>query len=268
MRLSLQLAGFEDTQVIPINYQYPLSAAIYKIISFADAEYASFLHDKGYGVDGSHKKFKLFTFSDLKVPFAPPVSDRLYLKSRDASLIVCFHIPTAAENFIRGLFINQQLQIADRASRATFTINQVEVLSSNVPAGETVSVILEPLSPLIIGKKNSTGNYAFRRPGDVDFCDCLIYNWASKFLVANPGLDVGMEELMSRLRVEVVYNSLPPQERRPIVKAGTPAQSKLRGYTKFRLAITAPRDMVELALNAGLGLYNAQGMGCVDIVNN
>ena len=50
--------------VLPINYQYPLSAAIYRIISKGDKEYANLLHEKGYG-----KGFKLFTFSQLNVPF-------------------------------------------------------------------------------------------------------------------------------------------------------------------------------------------------------
>lgn len=35
--------------VIPVNYQYPLSSAIYSIISKGDATYADFLHENGYG---------------------------------------------------------------------------------------------------------------------------------------------------------------------------------------------------------------------------
>ena len=54
---------------IPINYQYPVSAAIYKILQQADEEYARFLHDTGYQKANSLKTFKLFTFSDLMVIF-------------------------------------------------------------------------------------------------------------------------------------------------------------------------------------------------------
>ncbi|WP_392437096.1 hypothetical protein ACF3N7_09215 [Cruoricaptor ignavus] len=50
-------------RIIPINYQYPMSAAIYKIISQGDAEYAEFLHNTGYG-----KGFKFFTLVE-EVPF-------------------------------------------------------------------------------------------------------------------------------------------------------------------------------------------------------
>ncbi|MEJ7683839.1 MAG: CRISPR-associated endoribonuclease Cas6 [Segetibacter sp.] len=57
----------------------------------------------------------------------------------------------------------------------------------------------------------------------------------------------------------------PPQSRLVTIKAGTNAETKIRGYTKFRLEVIAPDEMIELALGAGLGLYNAQGMGCVEV---
>ncbi|MBD0280088.1 MAG: CRISPR-associated endoribonuclease Cas6, partial [Flavisolibacter sp.] len=64
MRLKLTLHTNEKGALLPFNYQYPLSAAIYKIIQTADHEFAAFLHDQGYGE--GHKSFKLFTFSDLR----------------------------------------------------------------------------------------------------------------------------------------------------------------------------------------------------------
>ena len=54
---------------IPINYQYPLSAAIYKVLHQADEAYSLFLHETGYRKADSLKTFKLFTFSDLRVVF-------------------------------------------------------------------------------------------------------------------------------------------------------------------------------------------------------
>ncbi len=66
MRFNLRLHT-EKFSLVPFNYQYPLSAAIYKIIQSADHAFAAFLHDTGYGK--GHKSFKLFTFSDIKTPF-------------------------------------------------------------------------------------------------------------------------------------------------------------------------------------------------------
>jgi CRISPR-associated endoribonuclease Cas6 len=64
MRFQLTLTTLRQHQRITLNYQYPLSAAIYKIISRADEAYATFLHQQGYS--HGNKSFKLFTFSDLR----------------------------------------------------------------------------------------------------------------------------------------------------------------------------------------------------------
>jgi CRISPR-associated endoribonuclease Cas6 len=66
--------------------------------------------------------------------------------------------------------------------------------------------------------------------------------------------------------INVRLFSHPPQSRLITIKGGTEAETKIKGYTKFRLEVTAPDEMIELALGAGLGLYNAQGMGCVEVV--
>lgn len=62
MRFSITLR-VKDGILLLINYQYPLSAALYRIISKGDANYAQFLHEKGYGK--KDKGFKLCAFSQL-----------------------------------------------------------------------------------------------------------------------------------------------------------------------------------------------------------
>ncbi|MBA2746777.1 MAG: CRISPR-associated endoribonuclease Cas6, partial [Flavisolibacter sp.] len=132
--------------LIPFNYQYPLSSAIYKIIQAADREFASFLHNTGYGE--GHKSFKLFTFSDVRTPFDHR-GDRMQLRTGEAELTICFYLPQAAETFIKGLFMNQHLEIADRASKTVFQIIGVESLPSGKEGKERV--VLQPLSPIVVG---------------------------------------------------------------------------------------------------------------------
>jgi len=67
MRIKLTLKPLEREAVLPINYQYPLSGAIYKILSSASPEYAAWLHDKGY-ISPIGKPVKLFVFSKLTIP--------------------------------------------------------------------------------------------------------------------------------------------------------------------------------------------------------
>lgn len=245
--------------LIPFNYQYPLSAAIYRIIQRADAAFAAFLHNTGYGE--GHKSFKLFTFSDLHTPFIPR-GDRMQLTSGEAGLTVCFYLPQAAEHFIRGLFMHQQLEIADRASKTVFDIVAVEGLHTPVPA--TSRVMLQPLSPLVAGRKNERGHYDYRHPQDADFTECLVYNWIEKAIAARIPVIAGDDN--PEIKIDVLFNDRAPKQRLITIKAGTDAETRIRGYTQFRLAVTASSEMLELALGAGLGLYNAMGCGCVEII--
>lgn len=242
--------------LLPFNYQYPLSSAVYKIIQSADAAFAAFLHHTGYGNRG--KSFKLFTFSDIKTPFQK-AGDRMLLTTEEAELIVCFYMPQAAENFIKGLFLNQRLEVADRVSKTLFHIVQVESLPATV---KTEKVVLQPLSPIVAGKKNGRGHYDYRSPEDADFEECLYYNWKEKCTAAG----IAADTLDKEVAIAVRFFPHPPQQRLITVKGGTDAETKIRGYTKFRLEVKAPKEMLEVALGAGLGLHNAQGMGCVGVV--
>jgi len=267
MRFDLSLHIVDDTHVplLPCNYQYPLSSAIYRIIQRADKEFAAFLHDKGYG-DGK-KQFKLFTFSDIRTPFKIK-GDRMLLQGKTATLTICFHMPEAAQNFIKGLFIHQHLEIADKHSKVSFFIEQVEIappqLQSTDP-GSLHIVLLSPLSPIVVGRKNERGNYDYLSPGDQDFTTWLLYSWIEKYKTV---YDLSEEKLQKLLktRIEVQFLRYPPQQRLIAVKQGTTAETRIRGYTKFHLKVIAALDFLELGLNAGLGLYNAQGTGAVQVI--
>lgn len=52
----------EHGNLLPFNYQYEQSAVIYRILAQADTQYASWLHENGYLLNGS-KRFKLFCYS-------------------------------------------------------------------------------------------------------------------------------------------------------------------------------------------------------------
>lgn len=60
MRLKLKLKAKDSPAVIPVNYQYYFSAAVYLLLKFGSPEFSKFLHDQGFNLNG--KKFKLFVF--------------------------------------------------------------------------------------------------------------------------------------------------------------------------------------------------------------
>jgi CRISPR-associated endoribonuclease Cas6 len=248
---------------LPANYQYPLSAVIYKIIQKADAEFAAFLHDTGYGK--GFKSFKLFTFSDIITPFKMQ-GDRMNLLTNKAEVNICFYLPDAAENFIKGLFMNQEMEIADRRSRVSFQVQQVESTGDNISNDGNQKVILQPISPVVAGIKNEKGIYSFLDPHSPQFAECLVYNWLQKYKAIYDADDSEIKMLKNKMKVKIMFFSQGPQQRLITIKAGTAEETKVKGYKKFRIEAEAPKPLLEIALGAGLGLYNAQGMGCVEVV--
>ena len=262
MRLLLTLSSIKENQIIPVNYQYPLASAIYRILEKADAGYSSFLHEKGYG-----KGFKLFTFSDIRCPFKID-GDRLIFLSHTIEFIVCFHLPKAAETFIKGIFMSQQLDIADKKSKTRFTVTQVESIASPLDRfniNDEVEFLVKPLSPIVCGLKNENGNYTFLSPVDARFEEMLFKNWEQKCRAVFVNEDI--DDLMKGAFFQVLFFKNPPKSRLITIKANTSAETKIRGFVNFEIVIKGKKEAVELLLNAGIGLYNAQGMGCVEIVH-
>ncbi len=258
MRFLLTLTTLQPYQRLTLNYQYPLSAAIYKIIEQADEEYAAFLHEQGYRFGG--KAFNFFTFSDLRTPFHIS-GDRMVMNTNTASLTICFYMPDAAENFIRGLLINQRLDIADSRDKAIFTVQQVT--SEKMPVIGKNVVLLKPLSPVVAGHKNEQGNYDYVSPEEATFGELLTINLLEKYAAAVKVGEDELQRLKKSVTVQPVLFNQPPRPRLITIKAGTPEETKVRGFDKFRLRIHAPAAVTAIALDAGIGMHNAMGMGCV-----
>ena len=260
MQFKLTLITKEAGAVLPFNYQYPLSSALYKIIQRADKEFSSFVQNAGYG--SGYKSFKLFTFSDIKSPFKNE-GDRMLLQSAEAELITSFYVPAIAEPFIKDLFKNQYLVIADKKSKATFSIANVNTLAESLMFADSAQYHLLPLSPMVVGKKNNRGHYDYRSPEDVDFAECLIHNWLEKYRLVKKIDEEALMPIKEKMNIQVKYFTNPPQKRLITIKEGTEAQTRIRAYTRFKLDVSAPKELIEFALGAGLGLHNAQGFGCM-----
>ncbi|MEO9144577.1 MAG: CRISPR-associated endoribonuclease Cas6 [Ginsengibacter sp.] len=263
MRFLLTLECKRLPALLPVNYPYPLSAAIYRIIQNADAGFSAFLHDTGYGK--GFKSFKLFTFSDIITPFKMR-GDRMQLLSDKAMLHICFYLPAAAENFIKGLFMNQEIEIADKISRVGFYVSQIESIVEALSLEGDKKILLQPLSPVVAGIKNEKGYYTYLDPRDPLFVENIAYNLFQKYKAVYDADDDTMERIKKEMELNILFFSNPPQSRLITIKAGSQEETRIRGFKKFRLEVKASKELLEIALGAGVGLYNAQGMGCVEIV--
>ena len=254
--------GNSGQEIIPISYQYELSSWIYKMIHEGDSDFAKWLHDKGYMMNG--KSFKLFTFSRLQIPKEQfrISNDRMIIRDCEIVLQLSFLLDEAIEPFIAGIFRNQEMVIGDQSSQGKFLVKSIERTPDPV-IEQTMSVHL--LSPLVINKAN--GRYGeFLNPGHPEYEELFFRNLINKYLVAlqyRPGLpDLdGLTEVRDSSVVTKLEVISEPKSKLVVIRSGTAQETKIRGYL-FDFTITAPTSLIRTGYFAGFGEKNSLGFGC------
>lgn len=256
MQFNIILQCLDPQPVLPVNYQYELSAWIYRVLQNADANYAAFLHQRGY--QSGRKSFKLFCFSQLNVPQREIRGDRLHILSRQVSFVIGFYLDRAAEEFVRGLFQEQQFSLGDRVSRVRFAVQSVEMRPSQMPDSPG-PLRIRTLSPLVVARKrldNAPDEYL--HPDDPDFSRLLFLNLLDKYAAAT-GTSIPAWWDAARFGFRPVGQA--PRSKLITIKSGTQAETRVKGWM-FDLELDVPRELLELGLLAGWGKHNAEGFGC------
>jgi CRISPR-associated endoribonuclease Cas6 len=112
----------------------------------------------------------------------------------------------------------------------------------------------------------------YLHPADEDFGPLLVSNLLGKY--ESVGL-VGAGQAATADLPTIAYELLPdpgqvsarPKSRLLTIKEGSRSQTQIRGYYNFDFALSGPPEVLELAVLAGVGRYNAEGFGCVRVIN-
>lgn len=265
MRFNITLTPTGKHRMLPIDYQYFAGAWIYRVIADADREFATFLHAEGYR-DGN-KSFKLFSYSPLALGEYKLWKEKVLfeLLTDRVSLKVGFHLNEAAEKFIFGLFGHQQFYLGDRFNGIDFSVTQIERL----PRGDTpavnptadhrpVTLQYRAASPVVFSARNETGPYArYLSPDEEGYGERVEQHLFQKYSTVP-----GATPLPAGTQVGFSYRGT-SRSKLVTVKAATPQQSKVRGFL-YDFTLTAPAELHQLVLNAGLGEKNAAGFGWVE----
>lgn len=247
---------------LPKNYHYLFSAVFYKMLSRSNAEFATNMHDNGFG----KKRTKFFTFSDIRTGFLFH-GDRLMITDEKAEMTICVFMNEVSENFITGLLMHQEFKIYDRSSSVTFIIEDIESFTYNFTYDLT-SCLVEPISPVVSGRKNDGSKYLqYLSPEEDGFCDHIIARLLQKYKTIYNLDDKVIDTIGCNVNAEVIfYYGAKPKMRLSVISEGTPSETTVRGYKNFQIKFTAPGKFIELALYSGIGLYNSQGMGCLRLI--
>lgn len=238
MRLKL-LLNSEENLMLSVDYNYYIQSFIYRNIS---NDLADFLHQKGYCYNG--RNFKLFTYSKLfghctfdkdnkTFCFKPPV--KLYISSPVDNFIV---------SFSNHILTNDNLYIGNNRVK----IESIE-LERDKPDKE---IYVKTLSPIVVystlyeatGKKYT----CYFIPGETKFNSLVQENLRKKTIAF--GLDpqdgiINIEPIGKIEQKIITYKGY-------IIK-GSEGKFKLKSN----------ENLINMALNSGLGSKNSQGFGCI-----
>jgi CRISPR-associated endoribonuclease Cas6 len=262
MQFKIVLQCLDEKPVLPLSYQYELSAWIYRVIENADADFAAQLHQRGHQTP-LRKSFKLFCFSQLDVPRRRIEGDRLHIECREVSFLIGFYIDRTAEEFVRGLFQAQRFVLGDRNTQAAFSVKTVEVRHPlSLRDGEPVRI--RARSPIVVARKRDEGRPdEYLHPDDPDFGRLLFLNLVEKYRAAT-----GEEPPRFWDAAQFGYRRVgsEPKSKLITIKSGKAAQTRVKGYL-FDFELQAPAALVELGLLAGFGRMNGEGFGLGEVVD-
>jgi len=251
-KLNLKIESQVFGNQLPINYQYELSAWIYRIIAQGDRYYAGWLHQNGFSE--KHRNFRLFVFSHLISSNIKVEKDRLILNSDQASFYLSLLPEKSTEAFIKGIFREQQFSLGDKVSKVQFAVQQIELIP---PPDFTNSFIFKTLSPVVFSiRQENSSHPRYVSPDENDYGQLIINNLKEKYnsfyrqpFEGDPNCKF---ELLSPIRSKLIR-----------IKAGTKDATQVRGFL-YTFRFDADKDLLKIMYEAGMGEKNAQGFGCIE----
>lgn len=243
--------------LLPINYQYEQSGAIYKILSEADEAYAAWLHDNGFQLENG-KTFKLFTFSRFKIEKRRiwPEEERLQILSNTVEWQIGFLPEKSTESFIQGVFQNQIFEIGDKKSVVQFIVRSVEAMPE---PDYSERMNFATMSPLCLKFRHSDGKTDYLPPTD-ERASFLLFNGLVDRYRTYYGKDC--PHAASECKLHVIGE---PKSAIVRLKTDKPEETRVRGFMA-KMEVEAPTDLMRLMYESGAGALNAQGFGCLRVM--
>ncbi|MEG6615201.1 CRISPR-associated endoribonuclease Cas6 [Peptococcaceae bacterium 1198_IL3148] len=243
LRLCLTLTSQEPQILLPIHYNHYIQAAIYNNIS---SELARFLHERGYIY--KNRSFKFFTFSRLLGKYKINNLDKTITFYPPLKLYIASPIPEFCTSIMNCILGEGKIRIYD----VWVEVNNISV---DKPTIESDSAILNIISPVVTYStfnKPSGGKYTcYYQPGEKQFASQIEENLRKKYIA--------------------YYNRPAPTEKiniellnKPHMNITTYKNTVIKGYS-CKIKLYGPRELLQVAVDAGLGAKNSQGFGCVEL---
>ena len=126
MRFKLVLSVKSESfgSVLPVSYQYELSAAVYRRIRENFELYLHWLSSNGFApIDDCRNR--LFSFSNLYIPRIRVEYDRLHILVKRVQMWISFLPVRGTHEFVKQLFSGETFVLGDRRSRVELEVEDI-----------------------------------------------------------------------------------------------------------------------------------------------
>ena len=129
----------------------------------------------------------------------------------------------------------------------------------DVEIGRCENVEIKALTAIVLGiDVEGEKNEQYEPPVHPKYKELFLKNLLDKYR-ATGKTDYSLADL--DFKVKKLYTRTIMQR----IKAGTPAETRVKGFY-FDFELTAPKELIEVGLNAGFGSMNALGFGFCEMV--
>ena len=259
MRIKLDLvqankSGFN----IPINYNHFLTSVVYKTIGDSSNEYASFLHDEGYSSKEVGKKFKLFTYSQLRFSNMEVQGDMINSKTPEVWCYISSPVTQFIEHLASGLLDSGDVRIG----KETFHVMKISSVKPPVFTDEMDFLCMSPIvSSTMVQKKGELKTYYYRFD-DEELSTALLSNLKNKYKLIHGEESKSVDE-----RFNVTFD-------KDYVEKKNGRISKLVDFKDVRIkgifapfTVTGNPELIRLGYQAGFGEKGSMGFGMVKEIN-
>jgi CRISPR-associated endoribonuclease Cas6 len=245
LRLYITLAPQEPV-ILPIHYNYILQSGIYFNL---DPELSSFMHDEGY--EYGSRTFKPITFSRLNGTYHLDKTSGHISFDGPIRLVVSSPVEEICHSLGTQLLLEGFIELAGQRV-------PVDSVEARRPIVLSNAITVATLSPVAVystlTKADGTRYTCYFQPGESEFEEL-----ASKNLVKKYQAVFGVDPPEGRISIKPL--------RQPRLHIMYYKDTVIKAYS-CRLRLEGPKELILLALNAGLGSKNSQGFGCLEVIGH
>lgn len=267
MRLKVLLQCVSKPAVIPINYNYQFSAAIYLLLKFGSPEFSQFLHDNGYKID--NKSFKLFTFG-LKLRKYEITTNGNFtgshfkLISPYVELFISTPlVDTFIKNFVIGTFEKQKVFIIHPEYVTKFAIKEVELIPDPQFTNKMSFRLLNPIVLSTLVSRNGKLVPYYYRINDEGLIENLKQNLLRKYKILY-GKDLELNEFDFEFDKSYIERKKGVVSKLITIGEGSQYESKIKGIMCDFTIRTKP-ELIKVGYECGFGSKNSMGFGFVEV---